>query len=141
MNTDFPDYLFCKKEKELEYQIAQGKKICKDKSILFCGIIRNVGENIERNILRYKRTVEPFNKSMLFLYENDSTDNTLEVLNKYKSDTISFISESRKDSDYIKHVGTEKDPHHYHRCQALAECRNKYLDIIQEKKWNKSKEK
>jgi len=136
MNTDFPDYLFCKTQNNLEYQVNEGKELCKSKNILFCGIVRNVEENLERNILRYKRTVEPFSNSRLFLYENDSTDNTVEILNRYKSDTIDFVSESRTDADYVKNVGTDKDPHHYHRCQALSECRNKYLSIIQERGWN-----
>ena len=54
MNTDFPDYLFCKTNNSLEYQANEGKELCKNKNILFCGIVRNVEENIERNILRYK---------------------------------------------------------------------------------------
>ena len=136
MNTDFPETIipFGGNMSEYQYTIEQAKDIAQSKSIFFCGIVRNVAKNLERNILRFQRTTKIFNKSQLFLYENDSSDNTVDILKKYESDTISFISESRKDEDYILKVGTKEDPHHYYRCQVLSECRNKYMDYIEENK-------
>lgn len=139
MDIRFPDSLFnfSGNQHKLKYEIDNGKEICKTKKILFCGIIRDAATNLERNILRYKRCVEPFKESKLFLYENDSKDKTLDILKKYKSDDVDYISESRKDSTYIENVGKQKDPFHFYRCQVLSECRNKYMSLIQEREWNK----
>lgn len=138
MNTDFPDHLFGfnGNRAKFEYEVKEGIEICKSKKILFCGIVRNVEDNIERNILIYNRTVQPFKKSKLFLYENDSNDRTIEILEKYRSEDIEFVSEKRNDADYVEKVGKEEDPYHYNRCKALSNCRNKYLQKIQKEKWN-----
>jgi hypothetical protein len=138
MDIRFPDELFnlTGNQSKLKYEIEHGKKIAHDKKILFCGIIRDAGDNLERNILRYKSCVQPFKEAKLFLYENDSKDNTLEVLQKYKCDKIDFVSESRKDSSYVEQVGKKEDPFHFHRCEVLSECRNKYMSLIQKNKWN-----
>ena len=51
MNTDFPDELIPASVDEsiLNYATEAGKEICKDKSIMFCGIVRNAGKHLERN--------------------------------------------------------------------------------------------
>ena len=134
MDTNFPDDVIPSSisESVLDYSTNVGKQICKDKSIMFCGIVRNAAKHLERNILRLQRTAKEFKNYHTFIYENDSTDNTSEVLDKYSSDKLVYISDSRSDKDYIKKMNTEADPYHYHRCVTLSGCRNKYIEYIEE---------
>jgi hypothetical protein len=130
INTDFPEDIFPVDQDKLalyQYKLAQGKKLSKEKTIAFCGICRNVGDVLERNLLRLKRIGGGFKDYKMFFYENDSSDNTLDILNKYVSDKVAFLSELRHDKNYRADLDNGVDPWHYKRCQILADCRNKYL--------------
>jgi hypothetical protein len=132
MNTDFPEQLF-KPDNQLiyNYKLEQGEQICKNKSILFCGIARDTGFILDRNIQCLHRTGKLFKDHSIFIYENDSTDNTIDILNKNKSNKLSFISEKREDQNYRIKLDNGEDPWHFNRCSILAECRNKYLEYIE----------
>lgn len=131
ISTDFPEDIFLppkNKHSIYRYKIDAGKNICKNKTILFCGICRNVGHILETNILRLLRTANVFKDYHTFVYENDSNDNTTDILNKYKSDKFNFISTTRKDKDYAEGLTNGEDPWHMNRCKVLADCRNNYLE-------------
>jgi hypothetical protein len=133
--TDFPEDIFAiekNKEALYKYKIKAGQETCKQKTIIFCGICRNVGEVLERNILRLHRTGKMFKDYHIFLYENDSSDNTVAILNKYKSDKLHFISTTRDDKNYRQDLDNGKDTWHYNRCKILAECRNYYMDYMKD---------
>ncbi len=134
VNTDFPEEYFLpdkKKESIYQYKVDSGGVMAKDKTILFCGICRNAGETLERNILCLHRTGSFFKDYKIFLYENDSSDNTVDILNKYKSNKFDFVSTSREDRNYRANLDTPVDPWHYQRCLILSDCRNKYLEYAQ----------
>ncbi len=134
MNTNFPDNLFkfsrTTNQSMYSYICRAGYELCRDKKILWCGIARNVEQNLDMNLQRYIRTCKPFSKYHMFIYENDSTDNTLSIMDKYK-DVVTYKSESREDQDYVEKMNTEADPFHFNRCSVLSECRNKYMDYIE----------
>lgn len=132
MNTDFPEELFIASNNYYVHQknIAIGKKIASEKSIIFCGIVRNADQYIERNILRILRTAQLFKKFEIFIYENDSTDNTKNILAKYNSPPISIISENGIKDDYMEMFKSGKDNTNKLRCNILAQCRNKYIEYI-----------
>lgn len=134
MNTDFPDEVFdsCVSDSAYDYIAEQGRNICKSKSIFFCGIVRNNAKVLERNLARISRTASSFKNSFTFLYENDSTDNTVDILNKAKSNSTNFdfLSESRADKDYDVELKNGEDFDEYKRCCVLSDCRNKYMDYI-----------
>ena len=127
----FPDDLFDIKDLEL-YQktVSAGYIVAKEKRILFCGICRNVGDHLERNILRIKFSASFFKDYHIFIYENDSNDNTKDILEKYNDEKLDFVSESRNDKNYQMLIDGGHDPCHYNRCKVLASCRNKYMDYI-----------
>ena len=61
--------------------------------VVVCGTIKNGEKTIQKNIenlLEIKKYCLDFK---LVLYENDSTDNTVKILNKLRSETIHVISE------------------------------------------------
>lgn len=134
MNTNFPEDLFPPlkhKQSIYKYKVQQGLNIAKSKNILFCGIGRDIGNFLELNILRLQKTGSCFNQYKIIIYENDSIDNTKNILEKYKSDNLDFITETRNDKEYKKDIDTPIDPWHSKRCKVLANCRNIYLDYIQ----------
>lgn len=128
MNTDFPEDLFIPSNISLfNYRLKEGSKICKEKSILFCGICRNVGDILNLNINRLHRTGKLFDRYKIFIYENNSTDNTVNILQQNASTTLTYLSEHREDQDYAEKIKSGEDIYHYNRCKVLSECRNKYL--------------
>lgn len=133
INTDFPENIFqipSHKEALYKYKLNAGKDICNNKSIFFCGIVRDVDNTLESNILRLHRTGKLFKDYHIFIYENDSIDNTQQILIDYRSDNLTFLSENRQDKDYKINISNGSDVWHNQRCKVLAQCRNKYLEYF-----------
>ena len=90
MNTNFPEEIFDAKLKNqsiYKYKSNAGQQIAKSKKIIFAGICRNVEQTLAPNIERIIRTAKEFNDFHIFLYENDSIDNTVHILNSYSQKT------------------------------------------------------
>ena len=127
----FPDHLFEINNEELyKKTVSEGYQIAKTKKILFCGICRNVGDRLERNILRMYYTSQYFKDHHIFIYENDSTDNTVDILQKHLSEKLTYISDSRIDKNYEEMLQSGEDPVHFNRCRVLSDCRNMYVPKI-----------
>lgn len=127
----FPDDVFTIENRANYNSLVQrGYSVASDKTILFCGICRDVGEYLERNILRILYTASFFKDFRIFIYENDSSDNTREILLKYKNNKLTFTADRRQDKDYRNLLDQGNDPYHYNRCKVLANCRNEYIDYI-----------
>jgi hypothetical protein len=127
----FPDNLFpIKNEENYKANIYNGIKIASTSRILFCGICRNVGERLQKNIDRINLTATAFKDFEVFIYENDSTDNTKEILSQNESDNFIVKFGTRIDKDYDLIIKDGKDPAHYNRCKVLAECRKVYHEYI-----------
>ena len=134
MNTDFPEDIFdinLKNPHIYKYKADAGKNIAASKKILFVGICRNVEDTLSLNLERIIKTSKLFQDFSIFLYENDSTDKTVDVLKTYKSKTkLEFISDHRHDKNYRQNLDNGIDPWHYNRCKILADCRNKYINYM-----------
>jgi hypothetical protein len=133
MNTNFPESLFVAKNQGVyNHCLSTGAKISLNKTILFCGIARNVEKNLQRNIDCVHRTGELFKDYRIFIYENDSTDNTAQILMDNRSSRFMYLSEKRTDQNYQSKINSGEDMWHYNRCVVLSECRNKYLQYIEQ---------
>jgi hypothetical protein len=133
MNTYFPESLFVAKNQGIyKHCLHQGAKICSNKNILFCGIARNVGAKLQRNIDCLHKTGELFKDYRIFIYENNSTDDTVQILTDNRSNKLMYLSEKRLDEDYRSKIDSGEDMWHYNRCVVLAECRNKYLNYFEQ---------
>lgn len=134
MNTNFPEHIFDTKLRNVsmfKYKSDIGHKMSSSKKIVFAGICRNVADTLPLNLERIIRTAKEFKDFHIFLYENDSSDNTVKVLNTYKNKTkLEFLSENRQDSNYRVNIDNGIDPWHFNRCKILADCRNIYLNYI-----------
>ncbi len=95
-----------------------------DKKIIICGCTKNSSAYLEQRIQLLHEIGARFAKYNIVLYENDSTDNTVEILQKHKIDTFHFISETNVSIKY---------PQLNKRVQILCHGRNVLLNIVKTK--------
>lgn len=132
MNTDFPEEYFKPIDQcAFDATVSSGINLCIDKSILFCGVIRNVEKTLSRNLERILRTGSYFGEFDMFFYENDSSDRTKEILKTSDISNLHFQCENNK-FDYTQRHNDEG----FTRCSRIAFARNKCVDFI---KANRSK--
>jgi glycosyltransferase involved in cell wall biosynthesis len=94
-----------------------------DKRILLVGTVSNVGKTIEKELRVVCKALSVFDFVKIYLVESDSTDNTVEILEKIKLAKTNF--------DFTS-LGTlkEKIPH---RIERIAHCRNYYVEYFRTK--------
>jgi hypothetical protein len=106
-------------------KINIGKEYVKDLSISILGLTRN-NENRLKNVFTFFDDIKQYTKKTdIFIYENDSNDNTVALLEKYKQDNpnFNFLNENLG----TKKFGSTKNKE---RTILLANCRNKCLDYL-----------
>ena len=91
-----------------------------DHRVLVVGLVRNVEKSIFDEVMRHNKTFKLFKSTEWLLIESDSHDNTIAELNALKKQLNNF--------SYIS-LGNLRDRYPL-RTQRIAECRNNYLDII-----------
>jgi hypothetical protein len=62
-------------------------------NVIFGGTCRNVGDNIEDVLQNIEKCAKKFNTHSVVIYENDSSDNTRELLQKHKKENYYYIFE------------------------------------------------
>jgi hypothetical protein len=131
MNLDFPHELFTRYPEchDLDIRVAIGREIARTSTIKFVGIAKDAAPYIDRNICLAKQIGKEFSYYDIFIYENDSVDNTVEILTSHGGPYMSFLSEKRPDLAYVRDDSSDVDPFHYKRCVKLAEARNKYTEL------------
>lgn len=112
-------------EKKYYEQINNGKKILENSNITILSLVRNVENYLEKNVNLLLNFFKDHGSNTNFIiFENDSIDNTKNVLEKLKtfySQNINVISTNLN----RKHYGTVKDEA---RIKALSEYRNLIKD-------------
>lgn len=113
-----------------------------NKNILVCGIIKNGEKTIETNINLSKELGKQFQNYKIVIYENNSSDKTKSILNKYLNDekckiimeTIDeeTIKKNSKIWAYTKITGSS----HPCRIEQIANARNKLIDEINKDEYN-----
>lgn len=109
-----------------------------ENTIIICGILRNAEKGLHRNIPVVDELCRHFRDFRIVIYENDSTDNTKELLkawSKTNPEKIHVILENtvKKESVFSAKL-VRKAP--FIRTQKLGECRNRYLQHIVEQGWD-----
>jgi hypothetical protein len=115
-----------------------------NENILICGIVKNCGNKIGLNLNLSMKTGKIFNDYKIIIYENNSTDNTKEELNKFTGngfENILIISEDieipdKKSSQiwsYTEVTGSD----HPCRIELISNARNKVLMEINSEKYDK----
>ena len=115
-------------------------KNIKDSKIIVCSIVRNAARGLKRNIPIIETICASFKDYKIFVYENDSTDNTKELLIKWKNtfpSKIEIITENIDPTSTVPHNVKSVNPFYSKaRISKMVSCRNQYMEMIEKKKWD-----
>ena len=105
-----------------------------DKSVAIAALARNCEENLPGNIVRIEELRRCFSSSSMFIYENNSTDRTKEILKDWQETCDSIYIQS-EDIDETQYRSEQKEKRLYRgtsegRIRKMCNCRNKLLDLI-----------
>jgi translation initiation factor 2 beta subunit (eIF-2beta)/eIF-5 len=112
------DPFFEKKTNEI---VKIGKNKALDSSIVVVGLARNIEKHLLSSLENISKLTSFFNKYKICIYENDSTDDTRQILINYKY-KINVIGDDDK-SPHLKDFSNE-------RTELLAKYRNFCLDWV-----------
>lgn len=112
------------------------------KSIIVCGILRNAEKGLKKNIPVINTYCNSFRDYKVFIYENDSTDYSKDLLKAWQeSDPLHvFISLNNTDASKTipsaKEVGIVNPFFSKHRIKKMVTLRNYYMDFIEDNHWS-----
>lgn len=108
-----------------------GKVFLESQKIAIVGLVRNLDDKLENNINQILDCFSIAQDYRLFLFENDSTDNTKNILQKLNNQNtkINFQSETFNREQFRISPGESKSQN---RTNALAEYRNRLKDWVKE---------
>lgn len=122
--AQFPESLFLPSNNKEQYygRVIHGKQIMSNSTVLFCCLARNLGGIAEYTIARIEYLASFFKKYKILIYENDSNDNTRDILLdwKYKNDNVELILENLNKKRHEQDTSLE-------RTTDMAYYRNQYL--------------
>ncbi|MGA2418337.1 MAG: hypothetical protein ABSF55_03810 [Candidatus Staskawiczbacteria bacterium] len=129
----YSDYYFgiMEGEPSVEYfdeysrYVKEGFRRMKNQRAVLVGCVREEEYIIGRNIERLEKTGKLFNDYRIVIFENDSADKTLKILNQKSKDNNKIIIISEK-NQFSRFRG-----HGQKRMEIMAYCRNKYLEYTQ----------
>ncbi len=98
-------------------------------NVLICGLARDCETNLIKNIARIDRLRSFFKRAEVFIYENDSIDNTLDYLESWMDRGGVHIK-----SETLGNIRHEQN-HSKERTVDMAYYRNHYLDYAQDNRW------
>lgn len=116
-------------------KIRLGKDFIQDKKIIIVGLVRNLEHILYGNITSLTLLQRYCSNINFFLYENDSTDHTIDILKKCKKEIKNFEYISDKlNLKYFSHQTIESrlDLKSIERTQNLAKHRNACLSYIKD---------
>lgn len=124
----FPESLFqCRlgiEKLEYAHYCINGYNIAKNSKVLFLSTARNVESTFLSTVYRLEYLASMFKDYFVFVYENDSTDDTKLLLNDWcnHNKNVGVLRENLN----IQHVGSIKSAI---RTKYMADARNKYLEF------------
>lgn len=124
----FPDEYFPVSDdlkEDFNSKNTQGKKLCKDLNVLFCAACKDVAHVIEKSISFCHSAGKNFKNYDIYLYENNSSDKTPDVIRSLNDEKIVLESEFINNASYKRSDVTD-----LRRCQLISNARNKYVDFI-----------
>jgi len=95
----------------------QTQDAMKEYSVVFAGTVRNVEKYIKKNLQHIDNCGKKFKDYALVIYENDSSDNTKQILKDNKKDNYYYIFDTTNESS---------------RTKRLAHGRNQILNKVRE---------
>jgi len=117
----------------LTKEYMEGKILMKNSSVSICSIVRDCQINLERNIPRVERLRLLFKDSEVIVFENDSRDNTLKILENWERKTfnVHVFSDTFKDLTIpLQAIGNENPYFSISRIEKMVVYRNKYMHFL-----------
>ena len=111
-------------------------------SIIICSIVRNAEKGLKRNIPVIEKLCGSFQEYKVFVYENDSTDRTKELLTAWQERAPKHVfvslnnTDARKTIPSAKEVGAVNPFYSKRRIAKMVALRNHYLDYIETHCWS-----
>jgi len=114
----------------------EGLKKLSKSTLIICGIVRNCGRNLKKNIQTINQLCDLAKDYHVVMFENDSTDNTKQIL-------TDWAEERKKVHVSLNDFNTVTIPEKHsvvnpifsiHRIEKMAKYRNYYLDYIDKEK-------
>ena len=109
------------------------QKILSETTIIICGIVRNAERGLKRNIPTINRLCERFGNYHIIMVENDSTDNTKEILQQWAKSQKNIhilLNDYHTTTIPDKKEVTANPFFSRKRIEKMAQYRNIYLDYI-----------
>lgn len=102
-----------------------GKELAKTKNLCVVSLARNVGDRLEENLKIIQELGDNFQNFTHFIYENDSTDNTVEILTKWSdaSKNHHLLSEKLNVPEFGQSTTDQ-------RMKTMSYGRNKCVDFV-----------
>lgn len=122
--SDYPPIIFD--------QIERGKKEAKNKNIAICCLCRNIEPMIEKSKKKLEKIGNCFKDYKIILFENDSADNTRNLLKEWRADNDKVILLECDEKDCIMKTKHGYDPSNKQRLKKMAEFRQRYLDYVKQ---------
>lgn len=124
--ADFPEEAFsCRQEILPDYtrRVERGRRAMRDRSVVICGLCRDVRIFLPRTAARIERLGEMFRDYRVVLFENDSVDATVDFLRAWQQQNprVTVISEPQAAKKYSQVRCLE-------RAAWMAWCRNQYRE-------------
>lgn len=129
----FPEDYFpienSKIEKDFYHKVKDGLTRSQKLNVLFCATCKDVEKTIKKMVSIVSDTGKIFNNYDIFLYENNSSDNTVETIRSLENKKIILQSETISNGSYERSSISLFD-----RCRLIANARNKYVEFINNNK-------
>ncbi|MCL1932276.1 MAG: hypothetical protein FWF53_00465 [Candidatus Azobacteroides sp.] len=112
--------------------LNEGLKKLSESTLIICGIVRNCGKNLKKNIRTINHLCDLAKDYRVVMFENDSVDNTEQILTDWANERKNVhISLNDFNTITIPEKHSEVNPiFSAHRIKKMAEYRNYYLDYI-----------
>ena len=124
----FPESYYPPASLDYADRLAKGFTTASKLNVLITGVVRDGEKEIGLNLARIDYLRRFFAKSYVFVYENDSVDNTKEIINKWRKSRYNTVFYSEK-------LGTRKlADRSLERRINMATARNKYLEYARKLK-------
>ena len=113
-------------ETQYNKMIEAGKELAKDSTVAIVSISRNSSDSVGRCLKQLSDDIQPlFKKVYFYTYENDSEDNTLDILNEWAADKDNATIESEiRGAPYLPLCTSTA------RTENMAYARNKCQDYV-----------
>ncbi|MDR0612814.1 MAG: glycosyltransferase family 2 protein [Dysgonamonadaceae bacterium] len=106
-----------------------------ESKLIICGLVRNCAKNLERNLETMLKLCKLAKDYHFIIFENDSTDNSKQILKKYAtSPHFSISCNDFGTSTFPENTGAIHPGYSKYRITKMASYRNSCLDILEKEK-------